>query len=157
MGRRGQQFIKLHRDVETFGKPLFYRKLFFSINACIKRGKVRRRGSLARKPYDRLLNYYASLGQILKGDGSEVKEILDHLCDPARIALPYESAPMGTLLQGEHSRGLERSQRFSERATSNAKLLSELTFGRELIAGLERAVCQQVTDRLTNRIESAGG
>jgi hypothetical protein len=157
MGRRSQQLVELHRNVETFREFLFFRKLFFSIDARIKRGKVRRRGSLARKPYDRLLNYYASLGQILKRDGSEVEEILDHLCDPARIALPYEGAPMGTLLQGENARGLERSQRFSERATSNAELLSELTFGRELISGLERAVCQQVTNRLTNRIESAGG
>jgi hypothetical protein len=157
MGRRSQQLIKLHRDVETFGEFLFYCKLFLSIYTNIKRRKVRGRGSLARKPYDRLLNYYASLGQILKRDGSEVEEILDHLCDPARVALPYEGAPMGTLLQGENSRRLERSQRFSERATSNAKLLSELTFGWELISGLERAVCQQVTNRLTNRIESAGG
>ena len=157
MSRRGQQFIKLHRYVETFGEFLFYGQLFFQINALIKRGKVRGRCALTRKPYDRLLNYDASLGQILKRDGSEMEEILNHLCDPARIALPYEGPPMRTLFQDENSGCLERPQRFSERAASYAELLSKLTFGRKLVSGLERAVRQQVTDLLTNRVESAGG
>jgi hypothetical protein len=52
-----------------------------------------------------------------------VKQILDHLSDPAWITLPDEGAPMGALLQSENAGCLKRSQRFSESTATNTKLL----------------------------------
>ncbi len=127
------------------------------VDVSLQRRHRGRPDPFAGKLHRELHHKGAGFCQIIQRDAAKMEHVADRPGDEIGIALEDEGAAARALVQADHSGDLEAAQGFADRRPADAEFCGELAFGRQLVAGTQRARGHLAADLFADFLEYSLG